>query len=533
MSLETWQDFDDHWIHHGDLGFSLDVSRIAGLAETITAMGPAMNLALAAMADLEAGACANPDEERQVGHYWLRDPDLAPDESAANLIRETVARIKSFATEVHAGRLAPAGGGRFRHVLHIGIGGSALGPQLISQVLGRGGGGCRLHFLDNTDPDGFQQVLAAIGSELGSTLTVVVSKSGGTRETHNGMLVVAAACRAAGLDFAPHAVAITGKGSILDQQAREEGWRLILPLPDWVGGRTSLTAAVGLLPLALAGGDVDAFLEGARRMDALTRRAAGCGNPAVAMALAWHAMTAGAARRSMVVLPYKDRLGLLARYLQQLIMESLGKEMDMAGNKVNQGLTVYGNKGTTDQHAYVQQLREGPDDFFVTFVQVLEDAAMPVPEVAPGATPGDFLLGFLLGTRQALGDKGRSSLLITLRRLNERSLGALIALFERAVGLYASLVNVNAYNQPGVEAGKQAAGGVMGLQESIQKALVRRAGIWLSPGDIAADAGEAGSVETAFHILRHLAANPRRGVDEEEGDRPATWRFRGTTEESR
>ncbi|MCZ6649804.1 MAG: glucose-6-phosphate isomerase, partial [Acidobacteria bacterium] len=316
MSLETWRTYNDSWIHHGDLGFSLDVSRVIGLQATVTAMGPAMDLALAAMADLEAGARANPDEDRQVGHYWLRDPDRAPHESAANLIRETLAKIKSFAREVHAGRLAPAGGGRFRHVLHIGIGGSALGPQLTSQVVGSRGGGCRLHFFDNTDPDGFQQVLAVLGKELGSTLTVVASKSGGTRETRNGMLVAAAAYRAAGLEFAPHAVAITGEGSILDEQAREDGWRLRLPLPDWVGGRTSQTAAVGLLPLALAGGDVDAFLEGARCMDALTRRAAGDGNPAVAMALAWHAMTGGAARRSMVVLPYKDRLGLLARYLQ-------------------------------------------------------------------------------------------------------------------------------------------------------------------------------------------------------------------------
>jgi glucose-6-phosphate isomerase len=176
----------------------------------------------------------------------------------------------------------------------------------------------------------------------------------------------------------------------------------------------------------------------------------------------------------------------------------------------------------------VQQLREGPDDFFATFVQVLEDAATPLPEVAPGATAGDFLLGFLLGTRQALADNGRSSLLITLRRLNERSLGALIALFERAVGLYASLIHVNAYNQPGVEAGKQAAGGVMSLQEKIQKVLVRRAGDWLSAEEIAADAGEAGAAEGAFHILRHLAANPHRGVDEEEGEHPASWRFRGT-----
>src|ERR1700678_1065402 len=116
----------------------------------------------------------------------------------------------------------------------------------------------------------------------------------------------------------------------------------------------------------------------------------------------------------MVILPYKDRLVLFSKYLQQLVMESLGKERDMEGNVVHQGIAVYGNKGSTDQHAYVQQLREGVNNFFVTFVEVLLDRAGPSMEVEPGVTCGDFLQGFYLGTRDALSEKGRGSVTLTI-----------------------------------------------------------------------------------------------------------------------
>ena len=159
----------------------------------------------------------------------------------------------------------------------------------------------------------------------------------------------------------------------------------------------------------------------------------------------------------MVILPYKDRLLLFSRYLQQLVMESLGKELDRNGKIVHQGIAVYGNKGSTDQHAYVQQLREGVPNFFATFIQVRRDRDSAPIEVEPGTTSGDYLLGFLLGTRRALYENDRDSITITIDRVCPESVGALIALYERAVGLYAELVNVNAYHQPGVEAGKKAA----------------------------------------------------------------------------
>jgi len=163
----------------------------------------------------------------------------------------------------------------------------------------------------------------------------------------------------------------------------------------------------------------------------------------------------------------------MSRYLQQLVMESLGKEHDRAGRAVHQGIAVYGNKGSTDQHAYVQQLRDGLHNFFVTFIQVLRDREGDALLVEPDVTSGDYLFGFLMGTRRALADKGRGSILITLDELSARSLGALIALYERAVGLYAEMIDVNAYHQPGVEAGKKAAGEVLELQQSLLAALRR------------------------------------------------------------
>src|SRR5262249_41254010 len=147
------------------------------------------------------------------------------------------------------------------------------------------------------------------------------------------------------------------------------------------------------------------------------------------------------------------------------------KDQDLDGNSLHQGIAVYGNKGSTDQHAYVQQLRDGVNNFFVTFIQVLEDREGRSPELEAGATAGDYLLGFLLGTRRALHEKDRESVTLTIPRADARNVGVLIALYERAVGFYGSLVNINAYHQPGVEAGKKAATAVLMLQQKILACL--------------------------------------------------------------
>ena len=371
-----------------------------------------------------------------------------------------------------------------------------------------------VHFFDNTDPDGFDRTLAALGAHLRSTLVVVISKSGGTKETRNGMLEAEHAFTAKKLDFRIHAAAVTGKGSTLDDYARDNLWLARFPMWDWVGGRTSIMSAVGLLPAALQGIDTAAFLAGAATMDQITRQPDTPNNPAALLALMWHHETNGRGEKDMVILPYKDRLLLMSRYLQQLVMESLGKQLDLAGNTVEQGIAVYGNKGSTDQHAYVQQLREGVNNFFTTFITVQEDRAPNIarraPDVEPGATSGDYLHGFWQGTRQALYEKDRGSITLALDKLDAHRLGALIALYERAVGYYASLVNINAYHQPGVEAGKKAAQAVLDLQAAVTAHLQSSKGG--TADDIAAAIGTPGApcaAEAVHHILAHLAANDR------------------------
>jgi glucose-6-phosphate isomerase len=210
----------------------------------------------------------------------------------------------------------------------------------------------------------------------------------------------------------------------------------------------------------------------------------------------------------MVVLPYKDSLLLFSRYLQQLVMESLGKETDLDGNKVYQGIAVYGNKGSTDQHAYVQQLREGVANFFLTFIEVLHDREGSSPEIDPGVTSGDYLSGFLQGTRQALYDNHRDSLTVTIPAVTPQTVGALIALYERAVGLYASIINVNAYHQPGVEAGKKAAAVILKLQSDVVKTLQELTAP-VSLTELASKVGAPEQVEAIYKILRHLHANDR------------------------
>ena len=488
-----------------DLNFFLDIHEAdlpeVGLVDLI----PKLERALVQMSQLEAGAISNPDEKRQVGHYWLRNASLAPDDKIRHDISSTISTLKSFAADILGGMTKNPQGESFTDLLVIGIGGSALGPQFVAEALDTGNG-LNIHFFDNTDPDGMDHVLSKISRVLPQTLVLVISKSGGTAETRNGMLEAQHAFEERGLDFSKQAVAITGEGSQLYNLAKLEGWLSIFPMWDWVGGRTSVMSAVGLLPAALQGIDIDALLEGAASMDRLTRESNITENPSALLAQTWYLLGEGKGSKDMVILPYKDRLLLFSRYLQQLIMESLGKRLDLNGNLVNQGIAVYGNKGSTDQHAYVQQLRDGLNNFFVTFIEVLEDRQGESCLVDNKNTSGDYLFGFYKGTQTALSDSGRKSLTITIPDVSPRSIGALIALYERAVGLYASLININAYHQPGVEAGKKAAGNVLNMKNRILE-LLGSSNDYLSIGGIAEKLELLGEEVHIYHILRHYAAN--------------------------
>ncbi|GAB4377667.1 MAG: glucose-6-phosphate isomerase [Elainellaceae cyanobacterium] len=503
-----WQRYQDWLYHHEGLGLFLDISRVRFDDAFVNSMQPKFDQAFQDMAALEGGAIANPDENRMVGHYWLRNPDLAPSAELKQDIVGTLEKIHTFAQKVHQGEIHPPDAPRFTDILSVGIGGSALGPQFVAEALGSLNAPMAIHFIDNTDPAGIDRTLAKLGDRLATTLTVITSKSGGTPETRNGMMEMKHAYEQRGLNFAQHAVAVTGIGSNFEKLAQAEGWIDVFPMHDWVGGRTSELSAVGLLPAALQGIDIDAMLAGAKEMDDVTRKPSLRENPAAMLALAWYFTGHGKGEKDMVVLPYKDSLLLFSRYLQQLVMESLGKEKDLDGNVVHQGIAVYGNKGSTDQHAYVQQLREGVANFFVTFIEVLEDRQGESIEVEAGATSGDFLSGFLQGTRQALYENRRDSITVTIPRVTPRTVGALIALYERTVSFYASLVHINAYHQPGVEAGKKAAATVLDLQRQVV-AVVQQANQPLSLQEIAEKAGAPDQIETIYRIVRHLAANDR------------------------
>ena len=512
---QWWERFQKYYTEFPGLELAVDLSRMNVDDAFFASLEPKIQKAFAEMDALEKGAIANPDEKRMVGHYWLRNPGLAPTAEIRGEIDAALQQIKAFAAKIHRGELKGSGG-TFKNFLLIGIGGSALGPQFVANALGHPETDkIKPYFFDNTDPDGMNRVLATIGADLNRTVTIVISKSGGTKETRNGMLVAEAAYKKSGLNFNQHAVAVTMSGSELDKYATKNQWLEKFPMWDWVGGRTSELSAVGLLPAALQGFDVDQLLAGAAVCDQATRQKNVKANPAAQLALAWYAAGNGKGLKNMVILPYKDRLEQFSKYLQQLVMESLGKEKDRDQKVVNQGITVLGNKGATDQHSYIQQLRDGLNDYFATFIEVLSDEARPGLEVEPGVTSGDFLHGFYLGTRQALAENNRESLTIIIREVNARSVGLLIALFERAVGLYASLVNINAYHQPGVEAGKKAAGNVISIQNGITALFSQNRGKTFSITEIAKAIHADDEGELIFKICEHLQSNLNRNIKKE------------------
>jgi glucose-6-phosphate isomerase len=498
----SWQSYNQSLLRYPHLGFSLDLSLMEIEADFSAKMEREIQKAFTDMKALEAGAIANPDEGRMVGHYWLRNADLAPTPELKQAITGPLADLKAFASKVHSGEVASPNGNPFRQLLLIGIGGSALGPQLVAEAIGQNTK-LPIFFFDNTDPAGMDAVIAKLkATGLDKTLVLVISKSGGTPETRNGMLEAKAAWEAAGLDFGKHAVAVTGVGSKLDQFAAQQQFIARFPMEDWVGGRTSVLSTVGLVPAALQGVDIDQLLAGAAAMDAETRKPDVGINAAMQLALAWHHGSNGKGEKDMVVLPYKDSLVLFSKYLQQLIMESLGKELDLDGNVVHQGLAVYGNKGSTDQHAYIQQLRDGVNNFFACFIEVRKGRDGKSIAVDPGTTSADYLQGFFRGTRKALHGAGRKSLTISIPEVTPFHLGLLIALFERAVSFYASLVNINAYHLPGVEAGKKAAGVFLETLNAVRRSLAADA---KSADQIAAEIGH--DPEDVYHCLNHLAAN--------------------------
>ena len=498
-SSDQWDRFCNLIWHEEEVGFWIDISRMNFNSKDLEQLKPLFDNAFKAMDDLEKGSIANIDERRQVGHYWLRNPDISPNSLIKEFINSQIEDIKRFGQSILLGEIKSQRQENFTDVVWIGIGGSGLGPRLIINSLLEKQPGLKFHFIDNVDSNGIYNLLNSIKDKLSRCLFVVVSKSGGTPEPQIAMDQSRAFLENQGLNWSNAAIAITMDNSQLFQIADKEKWLKTFHLPDWVGGRTSITSAVGLLTAVLNRNDINNFLKGAALMDSYTRDHNFTKNPAALLSSAWFLSSNGKGLRDMVVLPYSDNLELFSKYLQQLVMESLGKKLDRNGKEVNQGLSVFGNKGSTDQHAYVQQLRDGIDNFFVTFIEVLGHNNN-IPKIN-NKCPSDYLSGFFQGTRQALASVDRQSLTITCNSIDPFSLGALIALFERAVGLYGELVNVNAYNQPGVESGKQAATEVLKLQSQVETILLDFNLYSISQLN---DAIPDSSKESLYMIVRHL-----------------------------
>jgi glucose-6-phosphate isomerase len=463
---------EKYTLNHDTANFSINFADMNFTETALKEIKEKLTQANQEMRKIEAGEIKNPDENRKVTHF--SDRVSYPHEQAFK-------DVEAFSKAIKEGEIKSSTNEKFEYVIINGIGGSALGPQLMQfSVNGpywnelsdkKRNSYPKLYFLDNTDPAGVHDVNQVI--ELNKTLMVNISKSGGTQETKNNIIAFEAIFKDAGIEYAKHACAITMEHSHLDKKARNENWLKIFPMAESIGGRTSETSIVGHLPAALAGIDFKEFLEGACEMDVWTRKPDYMKNPAYLLAAMWYIAGNGKGDKNMVIVPYSDRLVLLSKYLQQLVMESLGKEKDLDDNVVHQGLTVFGNKGGTDAHAYIQQLNDGRNDFFITFIEVLKDA-MNIP-IAEGITMGDYLHGFQFGLSSALKTRKRNIIKIQIDEVTPYNLGMLIALYERAVAVYAELIHINAFHQPGVQAYKLASKGIIQLTVELEETISKAA----------------------------------------------------------
>jgi len=377
---------------------------------------------------------------------------------------QTVAEIRNAARDLRQ---------RCDHFVVLGIGGSALGPIAVHHALGDTGGP-QLIVEDNVDPERLGRVLESL--DLKRTVFNVITKSGKTSETMAQLMRVAAMLQDAGLPLSRHIVATTdaSRGDLVTI-ARNEGLQTFV-IPDDVGGRFSELTPVGLLAAAVCGHDIAAMLAGAAYMDALCAREAD--NPAALYALL-HVLGMERGLNISVMLPYADSLKYMSDWYAQLWAESLGKRAARDGREVYTGQTPVKALGVTDQHSQIQLYTEGPFDKIVTFLRVEKfrrDLTIPAafPYVEELCFLADKTFGQLLeaersATEYALCKAKRPNLTITLSEVNAYTIGALLHFFEMATAYAGELLGIDAYDQPGVEEGKQATFALMGKPGFAQK----------------------------------------------------------------
>ncbi len=379
---------------------------------------------------------------------------------------------------------------KFDNFVVLGIGGSALGPTAVFQAL------ChlrhnelpkskrkfpKLYVEDNVDPERMAALLDVI--DLNKTMFNVVTKSGATSETMSQYLIIMDLLKAKFGDKAKdHMIATTSesKGNLI-KIAKAEGLKTFY-IPDGVGGRFSELCPVGLLPAAVVGIDIKAMLAGAAYMDKICKSKDLSKNPALMSALLEY-LSMKKGKNISVMMPYADSLKYMADWYCQLWGESLGKAVDKQGNKVYAGQTPVKALGVTDQHSQVQLYREGPFDKVITIIGVenfrtqveISDGCKEFPDVSflCGHTMNELINSERMATEYALTTAGRVNYTITLPEVNAFTIGELLFLFEMETAYTGELLEVDTYNQPGVEGGKNATYALFGRKgyESTKKEM--------------------------------------------------------------
>ena len=433
---------------------------------------------LAAEQDLAAkyrellnGAVMNTGEDRLVLHHLTRGqvdgPVRKEGKDLGAFYRSQLEKIRTFTEQVHQGTLKGSTEKAFTSVVQIGIGGSDLGPRAMFLALENAVSGKKFldaHFISNVDPDDAAAVVASV--KLETTLFILVSKSGTTQETLANENFVREKLQKAGLNPDRHMVAVTSETSPLAKSSR---YLASFFIDDYIGGRYSSTSAVGATILALALGweVVERFLKGAHEADVAALEPDPRKNAALMDALlgVWERNALG--YPSTAVLPYSQALSRFPAHLQQLDMESNGKQVNRFGQplKYATGPVIFGEPGTNGQHSFYQHLHQGTDTVPLQFIGFLESQAGD-DVVSEGSTSQTKLkanlaaqiVAFAKGQTHENANKmfpgNRPSSLLWNTKLTPEALGALLAHFENKVMFQGFLWNINSFDQEGVQLGK-------------------------------------------------------------------------------
>jgi len=395
---------------------------------------------------------------------WLQWMNLGYNEETVWLVKEYASLVKD----------------RFENILVLGIGGSALGGIAMTEALlkpywnllpaEKRNNAPRIFFLDNIDPDQITGLLELL--DLKKTLVNVITKSGSTAETMSQYMIVKSIMeQELGDNYRRNIVATTDKKTgILRQLADQEGYKTFV-VPDDVGGRFSIFSAVGLLPLALVGIDIDEIVAGVKDMDLALKNTDIWENVAAQNALIHYLMDTTKGKNMSVMMPYSSRLKYVSDWFVQLWAESLGKEFNNNGEKVNCGPTPLKAVGATDQHSQIQLYNEGPNDKVINFIRVEEfDTTVEIPKIFEytgigylgGRTINDLLNAEADATKVALVDFERPNVTISLPRVNGYFVAQLLYMLEVQTAIAGELYNINTFNQPGVEQAKDYTYALMG-----------------------------------------------------------------------